>query len=139
MNIKSQVGQKSGPYREVMTLARIADFGRAIGMTHGTDSWVVGTAPATLMTIFRKGEFDLFQKLQIPLSKVLHAEQEYLYENSIEPEDRISYETVLSQVLEKGGAHKASIQFLVFETRVQAERDSRSVPIGTGKTTIVVR
>jgi hypothetical protein len=90
------------------------------------------------LTVFRKGEFDLFQSLGVELARVLHAEQEYQYENTIEAGDHVSFETSLTQVLEKGGS-SARMQFLTFETEVDAERKSKMVRIGKSKTTIVVR
>ncbi len=132
ISLKSKVGLKSGSYRDDITVERIAAFCRAVG------SEVSKVAPPTFMTIFRRGEFDLFSTLGIELSKVLHAEQDYQYSNPIQAGDCITFETEVLTVLEKQGS-TASMQFITFETQLTAERGSRKLAIGKAKSTIVIR
>lgn len=133
-SLKSQVGVSAGPYREEITLERVQAFCKAIGVE------VSSVAPPTFFTLFRKGEFDLFQKMGLELSKVLHAEQEYQYLHDIHAGDTVSFETTVNHVLEKQSS-TASLHFVTFETRFQVKRASEKEEFlaGTGKTTIVVR
>src|SRR4051812_12434444 len=96
--LKNQVGKSVGPYQTEVTQSQVSLFCQAIG-TQGSS-----VAPPTFLTTFRKGEFDLFSLLGVELSSVLHAEQEYQYENFLHAGDRVSFETVLSHVLEKQGS-----------------------------------
>ena len=130
--LKSQVGMRSGPYRDEVTPNRILAFCQALGIPEGH------TAPPTFLTLFRRGEFDLFQKLGIDLARILHAEQEYRYENSIQAGDGIRFETTIANVLEKQGS-SYHMQFIIFETEVHAERNSQTLRVGKTKTTVVVR
>jgi hypothetical protein len=132
LSLKSEIGKKVGPYQDDVTAHRISSFCKAVGAEEN------GIAPPTFLTLFRKGEFELFQYLGLELSHVLHAEQEYQYEEGIQPGDRIHFETVLTQVLEKQSS-SSKMQFLSFETHIQAERRSKIWRVGKSKTTIVVR
>lgn len=130
--LKPEVGMTSGVYRDEITRDRIAAFCQAIGIE---DSQV---APPTFLTLFRRGEFDLFQKLGIELSRVLHAGQEYQYENEIQAGDCVRFETVISNLLEKDRP-SARMQFITLETEVYVERSSENYRVGKAKTTVVVR
>lgn len=130
--LKSKIGSSSGVYRDEITLGRISAFCKAIGRaeSHG--------APPIFLTVLRRGEFDLFQKLGFDLANVLHAGQEYHYETPILPGNVVCFETVLSNVLEKK-KDSTLMQFMTFETEFTAERKTEKVSIGKGKTTVVVR
>ena len=95
---------------------------------------VSSEVPGTFLTLFRQGEFELFQRLGVPLSKILHAEQEYIYLVPLQAEMEFEYETTLAQVLEKRGASGA-MSFLTLETEFR----SGVQKIATGRTTVVVR
>ncbi len=129
---KSQIGARSGLFRDEATAHRISAFCRAIG------SQSEAVAPPTYLTVLREGEFSLFQKLGYELSQVLHAGQEYQYESPIFAGDRVSYETVVSNILEKK-KETAFTRFLTFETEYFAERGNDHIRVGKSKTTIVVR
>jgi len=131
LHLKPHVGKKTGPYKEKLSDQRVAEFAKSVGAASGT-------VPPTLLTICRKGEFDLFQELKIPLSRVLHGEQEYSYETEIQPTDTLVYETTLAQAMEKQGS-KTSMQIVILETRVQVERAGKLAPAALSKTTIVLR
>jgi hypothetical protein len=130
--LKALIGKSSGSFRDEVSLNRISTFCRAIGVKESS------IAPPTFLTVFRKGEFTLFQALGIDLSHILHAEQDYQYENQIMAGDCVCFETVISNILEK---HRASspMQFITLETIVHVERFSETQRVGKAKTTIVVR
>lgn len=138
-SLKSHVGMRSGVYRDKITPERISAFCSAIGLSKVSTN-VEGTfvAPPTFMTVFRKGEFDLFQQLGIDLASILHAQQEYQYERSICSGDAILFETTLSNVLEKKGS-SSQLQFITVETHVQAETASGVQSVGRSTTSVVVR
>src|SRR5437762_3367019 len=117
---------KAGPYRETLTAERIRGFAKSVC------AQTRAVVPPTLLTICRRGEFELFGKLGFKLSQVLHAEQEYVYEKAIPANGdlNLSYETTLAQAFEKKGA-SGSMKFFVFETRVEN--------IGTTRTTVIVK
>lgn len=123
LSLKSKVGTKVGPYEDSASVERLAAFAQAVG----AKSRQYGLP--TFLTVCRKGEFELLQKLNIPLSRVLHGEQEYVFENQIQPGSNLIYETTLATVLEKKGT--TPMQFMVFETVVKG--------VGTSRSTIILR
>ena len=79
VSLKDHVGVTSEMYSEKISAERIQAFGQAIGL--GRESTAT---PPTFLTLFRHGEFDLLKKIGVDLARVLHAEQEYDYENEIQ-------------------------------------------------------
>lgn len=132
MDLKSFVNTKAGPYREILDESRLSAFARSVSVSPSQD------APPTFMTVFRRGEFELLEKMGIPLSKVLHGEQEYTYENPIRAGDTIEFESQLSSVFEKKGG-SGTMHFLVFDTQVRIQRQGKTLPAGISKTTIVMK
>lgn len=130
--LKSKIGTSSGIYKDEITLGRISSFCKAIGRDEGPK------APPIFLTVLRRGEYSIFQKLGLDLAKVLHAGQEYQYDTPILAGDVVSFETILSNVLEKK-SESTLMQFMTFETEYTAERTTQNVRIGKAKTTIVVR
>jgi hypothetical protein len=130
--ISDRLGAKAGPHREAVPAARIAAFYRAIGVSPRAE------APPSFMTICRKGEFELFDQLVIPLSRVLHAEQEYTFEEPIRGGDEIVYSSELVQALEKRGS-RGQMLFMTVETEVTIERQGKSLKAGTTRSTVVVK
>lgn len=133
--LESAVGWKSGPHREKVTAERIDLFRRAVAAKERP------VAPPTFLTILRKGEFELFQRMGVDLANVLHAEQEYQYDNRILPEDELIFQSEVVQVLGKSGS-TGSLRFVTFESTVEAERGRRRkerISIGKSRTTVVVR
>jgi hypothetical protein len=124
LDVKSRVGEKAGPFTEEVSRERIERFALSIGAP------VSDEAPPTFLTLFRKAEFALFDQLGIPLSKVLHAEQEYTYEAPLKAGDRITFETTLAKALEKG-----SVRFMTFRTDFRVGES----PVASSNTVIVVR
>ncbi len=76
--------------------------------------------PPTIATVFRKGEFEILNLLQIPLKQVLHGEQEYIFHKNLEPNKIYRCETILKNQHEKQGS-SGKLRFLVFSTKVCAE------------------
>jgi hypothetical protein len=97
LELKSKEGARSKIYSETVTGERISKFSRAVG----AEAHPNGIAPPTFMTVFRKGEFELFASLGLKLESLLHAEQLYDYRSDIRSGDRIEFHTTLSHVLEK--------------------------------------
>lgn len=108
-NVKDRVGENSSRHLDDASAARLAAFAQAIG------GKTREAAPATFLTVGRKGEFELLQRFGIPLSRVLHGEQEYEYLKPIRAGDQVEYVTQLINVLEKRGSTNF-MQFLIFAT-----------------------
>lgn len=133
-DIKQRVGEKAGPYQEEVTLDRLRKFGEAVGAR--LDPGAEGDSLPTFPTVFRKGEFELFSKLGVPLSRILHAEQEYEYHASLRAGMTVSFESRLARFNEKRGGSGA-LSFMTFETLVSdAVNQERLL---TSRTTIVVK
>lgn len=133
-DFKQRVGETAGPYREEISVERLRDFGAAVGAT--IDAGFEGDSVPTFATVFRRGEFDLFSKLGVPLSRILHAEQEYEYEAGIRAGMTVSYESRLARYNEKRGSSGA-LSFMTFETEVNDAASGERVL--TSRTTIVVK
>jgi hydroxyacyl-ACP dehydratase HTD2-like protein with hotdog domain len=133
MSVKTFIGLKSGPEEERIDPERVKEFARVF------DSKNLQEVPPTYLTLFRKLEFELFDRIGFSLSKVLHAEQDYQYEKPLKAGMQISYETTLANVLEKRGS-KVSLTFLVLES-VFHEKTANGLGdrLATAKTTVVVR
>ncbi len=136
LSLKSEVGKVAGPYMELVSPERIAQFCEAIGAN--TSRLGTEGAPPTFLTVFRKAEFELFNRLGFDLSQVLHTEQEYQYTAPLMGRDQVEFTTVLTHVLEKLSVNH-SMQFLTFETEFHALRDLEKIKIGLAKTTILIR
>jgi acyl-CoA thioesterase FadM len=132
LSLKSEIGKKSGPYRDVITAERIGAFLKAIGASESSK------APPTFMTVFRRGEFDLLKSIGVDLAQILHTEQEYEYFHEICAGDQIRFESVLAHVLEKQSS-SVDLQFLTFATDVVLEKASGEVLAGQSQTTVVIR
>ena len=125
-------GTRSSVHHYQATEESLRRFCEAVGARYREE------APPTYMTIFRQGEFEILDKMSIPLKNVLHADQEYRYVNGIRAGDSIEFETVLTRAFEKGGS-TGLMRFFVFDTEVRARRESGLVVIGSAKSTIISR
>lgn len=130
--VSDKLGIKAGPFEEHISPARIEAFYRALGLKPRPE------APPSFMTVCRKGEFQLFDQIGVPLDRVLHAEQEYSLDEPIQGGDTLRYETELVQALEKRGS-KGQMLFLSVETRVAIERAGRQFTAGSTRSTVVVK
>ncbi|MFL5812127.1 MAG: MaoC family dehydratase N-terminal domain-containing protein [Bdellovibrionia bacterium] len=131
-DIKSLIGQRSEKKTFHVTEERLKQFCAAIGAVYE------GEAPPTFMTIFRESEFRVFSDMNIALSRVLHADQEYRYLGKILPGDDLEFDTVLTKAVEKQISTGSSI-FMVYETEIRALRGGSAVPVGVSKTTVIIR
>ena len=132
--MRSKIGEKAGPLRETVTADRIRAFRKAVGASDGSPD----SAPPTFMTVLRAGEFELFRRLGIPLSSLLHAEQTYSYVATIQAGDELEFETELVQALSKRGT-RGEMHFLTLDTTVAALRPSGRVSVGTCRSVILAR
>jgi len=136
-SLRGKTGERSGLFNEEITPARVAEFAAAVCSTAP-----LGGVPPTFYTILRRGEFELFQRLGIALSSVLHAEQEYVYLKplSVGRGTHVSCDTEVTKFMEKKG-RETILKFMTFETRIfQGERSIEDqTPIGLSRTTIVIR
>jgi hypothetical protein len=130
-DFKSQEGVKSRVYKEAVNRERLEKFCHAVEQK-GPSALPIDAAPPTFMTVFRKGEFEVFDLLGLKLESVLHAEQIYQYESDIGVGDEIEFQTQLSHVLEKKGG---ALSFLTLETKFSTGPRQ----IGSSRTTIVVK
>jgi hypothetical protein len=132
-DVKAREHSKSSVRTEVMTAERIRAFCAAVSAEcPNTNSDCI--APPTFLTCFRQGELELFERIGLKLQNVLHGEQHYEYESDIHAGDEITFQTELSNVLDKKGS-SGRLCFLTFETVVT----SGDRKVGKAKTTIVVR
>ncbi len=121
------VGQTAGPFVEEVTPERTAAFASGVGLA-------AGEVPPTYLTRLRHGELELFQRLGISLERVLHGEQEYVFDRSLRAGDRLSYLTRVSSWVRK----RRDMAILVLETTYEdcARPGTR---VALARTTIVVR
>lgn len=129
-DFKLNVGRSSSRIVEPITRESIDRFCRAVNAEANR------VAPATFLTLFRKGEFELFKDLGITLSSVLHTDQEYSFDADVVAGDVLAYTTKLVSVLEKKGNTK-SLLFLSFDSEFVSEVSGNNIAVS--KTTCVVR
>ena len=130
--LRSFVGQSSGTHAFSVTEAALQEFCAAVGARYR------GGAPATFMTVFRHGEFELLDRMEFPLKSALHADQEFRYDAPIRAGDEVEYRATLTKAFEKNGA-TGPMKFLVFETVIHARRGAENILVGSSKTTIIIR
>lgn len=129
--LKKFEGKVSATFSEKVPEDRIRLFSQAV---EAEPSLI---APPTFLTVFRAGEFELFDQMGLRLSNVLHGEQQYTFESEIHAGDEISFQTTLTSVLEKKGG-SGRMSFLEFETEIRLKAPG-SRKIGRSKTTVIVR
>lgn len=127
------MGSKAGPYREQVDAKSAAAFCAAVGAPS------TERVPGTYLTRLRRGEFELFTRLGIDLSHILHGEQEYSLTSEIRIGAELEYTTVLTQSHEKHGA-SGKMRFLTFETKVATiNPDGETHPLATSRTLVITR
>lgn len=127
----------AGPFRETITEGQVARFCESTGFSPELRARI--GVPPTFITRYRTGEFELFEKLGVPLSSVLHAEQGYDYRAPIEVGDQIEYTTQVANIVEKnaGGRH---MKFLTLVSEFSCRRGERNIGVvAVAKTVVVVR
>ncbi len=132
-DIKSHIGKKAPVQDYDANESKLKAFCAAVGAKYR------GDAPPTFMAVLLPGMFKLLEEIHVPLSTVLHTDQEYIYHHAILPNDLLTYETKLTKALEKQ-SKTGSMKFMVFDTLVYATRDGvGGKHVGTCKTTILTR
>lgn len=75
--------------------------------------------PPTYSTLFRKGEFELLDKIGIQLTQVLHGEQTYEHHKDFFPGQKVScVSTLKNKLVKKGG----SLTILIVTTDIRDEK-----------------
>ncbi len=91
--------------------------------------------PVLHWTRFRVGEFEILERLGIPLKRVLHGEQEYeTLENSESLPPKVTYVTSVEKVIEKSGG-TGKLTFITFVT----EFFGQTKLLARARSTMVVR
>lgn len=86
-----------------------------------------------ILTAFRHGEFELLDQIKIPLSWVLHGEQEYKVTRTLLLNDELAYQTEFTRYFTRSGSSE-KLTFLIFETRFWNQ-----VEVARGLTTMILR
>ena len=116
---QSHIGTVFEPFEAEVEKGAIIKFADAIG--DGNPLYSDGKedleAPPTFGTTFRppKGFLQVFQDLDIDLTRVLHGEEEYEYFKPIKPGDLLTCQTIVSNVYEKSGK-SGGMTFVTMET-----------------------
>lgn len=125
ISITAMIGSKS--LIRKATLAQFwPGFARAISSKSDTPLPVV-------LTAFRHGEFELLSQIKIPLSWVLHGEQEYQVKRPLFLKDELAYQTEFTRYFSRPGSTE-KLNFLIFETRFWNE-----VEVARAITTLILR
>jgi hypothetical protein len=101
--------------------------------------WSIGfkpSVPPTFLTIFRKGEFELLLKLEIPVKKVLHGEQSYRFFKDLKVDTIYKGTTSILQHIEKK-TRSTLMRILILETKI-FENDS-SILCAVCESTLIVK
>ncbi len=127
------VGERSKVYEAALTPAVLQGFAHSVAWSA---SEYGSSLPPTWITTCRDGEFELFKRFGVPLSRVLHTDQafEFLHPERA-PEGTVSYSTVLEKALEKTN-DKGTLRFLTFKTDLSLGEVS---PWAVSRTTVVIR
>lgn len=126
MSVKT-AGIQSAQYIENLDAPSLQAFAQAIAFSGQG-------VPPTWLTRLRKGEFELFERMQIPLSSVLHAEQKYVWEQRLRLPAQVSYQTTVVQQTSKSTT-RGKLTFLILETEVRLG----PTRCATGRTTVAVK
>jgi hypothetical protein len=114
------------------TAERVLKFARAVGLpTDGLDA-----APPTFMKAV-EGEDNssrrILEALQVPLSRVLHAEQQFDYLAPIRIGDNLVVERTVTDIYDK---KNGAMEFIVIESRISR---SDGTPVGRSRQLVLVR
>ncbi len=129
-NFESFIGEKFGPLTEKIPKEERDLFCEVIGWTDSESE------PLVLLTRARFGEFELLEKMGIPLKKILHGEQEYELISTFDYSKPISYLTVIEKCTEKRST-SGRLVFIIFKTEFCNE--GVSAPFATSRSTMILR
>lgn len=125
VSITEAIGSKS-----VIRRAVLANFWPGFASVIGSQS---RDPLSVILTAFRHGEFELLAQIKIPLSWVLHGEQEYKVTRPLLLTDELGYQTEFTRYFTRSGSNE-KLTFLIFETRFWNQ-----VEIAHGTTTLILR
>ncbi len=129
-HLKSMLGVASKIHEEAFTAAQSASFSCAIGAPPEA-----GLAP-TYLTRLRKGEFELFDRAGLKLEQILHAEQEYTWDEGFSPRegDVLRSQAKYTEIKDRAGK-SGHMAFATVETEVTAPGGAKA----RARTVIVIR
>lgn len=135
------IGYQAGPYYYELTEDQFQKFAKATSgdqTSSGSPVLSIQNFP-TFLTSFRQGEFELFEKIGLSLTEVLHAEQEYEYLADVAPGMKLAVTTEVEKEFSKEGKQGA-LKFFVFKTSFEDAnaQTEESALMARGWTTIVV-
>jgi hypothetical protein len=130
MDLKSRVGEALGPYQEKITKEKVQAFSKAVCSQN------LDQIPPTFLTRLREAEFALIAQFGVPLSTVLHGEQEYTYLRPLRLDQELSFTTKFSGFAQKKSS-SFSLNFLTFESEVKDAETQELHAIS--KTKVIVR
>jgi len=126
------VGYSLPPFAVTASRERVAGFARAIGIGDETLSF----APPTFMKAI-EGEGNssrrILEALGVPLSRVLHAEQQFDYMAPIRIGDVLQVQRTVTDLYDK---RNGAMEFIVIESSIS--RDD-GTPVGRSRQVVLVR
>lgn len=129
MSVKEKVGLESRVFEDRIDSEKVSRFAAAT-------RWKGTGIPTTFLTVFREGERELFARLGFPLSKVLHAEQEFEFASYLPLDSEIEYQCRFTDCTEKKGS-SVNLRFMRFTTEFRP-RDGGE-PFAFARMMIVVK
>lgn len=139
---KSMIGLTAPAYEIVVEQGHIQRFAQAIGDENplytneqqANDSAYGGIiAPLTFPVALTADRGDL--PIELDVRRMLHGEQEFIYERMLKPGDRLTCQMKVQDVYEKQGK-KEMMQFLVLDTEM---RDASDALVVTSRMNIIYR
>ncbi len=131
MDIAHWKGMTSSKPKEKITKEAVEKF-RISTHTNGSSEMI----PPTYLTRFRLTEFELFKKMGVSLSQVLHGEQLYNYKEPLKIGDEIEYQSTIQEVKEKTGKSGKMVFVHILADFI---RTQDQVILASSDTTIIVR
>jgi acyl dehydratase len=114
-------GQTGDAYRFPVDESKVLEFARAVREVHAdADAPVVPpTFPAFAASAYET--LDVLSAAGLDLKRVLHGEQEYVYERPLRPGDRLVCETTVTSDTTRQGRRGGRMRVLVLETAMRDE------------------
>ena len=126
------LGYALEPFTVTASAERISAFARAIGMGDAA----TGIAPPTFMKAI-EGEGNssrrIIEALGVPLSRILHAEQQFDYLAPIRAGDVLRVERSVTDLYDK---RNGAMEFIVIESRISRQDGT---PVGRSRQVVLVR
>lgn len=133
-SLKEKIGIRSSIFKESIEESDIIRFCKMMGAPRRDE-----VPMCFLAKVIWGSEMDLFDRLEIKLTNVLHGEQEFGFIRPLKPGMKVEVETVLQNGTEKRGGSGAMF-FLVFETKVwEHGKTPETGLVATSRKTGIVR